>query len=119
MKMITTGPEAAQAFEKHMAENDGHITILNEVFGLPYEKPADENYDAMTSILEEANGIVRETEKGTMIGGFGLIPEAQKVEHPEVVTYGKFRRLATDMGRDHVAALLQKTLYNKTRLTKR
>jgi ferritin-like metal-binding protein YciE len=77
------------------------------------EKAVAKKCDAMAGILEEGNGIIEDTEKGTMIRDCGLILAAQKVEHYEIATYGGLRTLAAAMGHDDVAALLQKTLDNE------
>ncbi|RZJ80818.1 MAG: DUF892 family protein, partial [Chryseobacterium sp.] len=63
--------------------------------------------------LEEANGIIEETDKGTMIRDAGLILAAQKVEHYEIATYGTLAVFAENMGHTDVAALLNQTLENE------
>lgn len=113
MKKAATSPELAKAFEKHTAETEKHIATLEKVFGLLDEKPAAKKCDAMAGLLEEASGIMEDTEKGTMIRDCGLILGAQKVEHYEIATYGGLRTLASTMGRDDVAGLLQQTLDNE------
>ena len=113
MKKAATSPELAAAFEKHLGETKTHVETLEKVFELLGEKAAAKKCDAMAGILEEANGIIEDTEKGTMIRDCGLILGAQKVEHYEIATYGGLRTLATAMGHDHVAKLLQQTLDNE------
>jgi ferritin-like metal-binding protein YciE len=88
-------------------------TALEQVFELLGEKAAAKKCDAMAGLLEEANGIIEDTDKGTMIRDCGLILGAQKVEHYEIATYGGLRTLAAAMGRDDIAALLQQTLDNE------
>lgn len=113
MKKAATSPELAAAFEKHLGETKTHVETLEKVFELLGEKAAAKKCDAMAGILEEANGIIEDTEKGTMIRDCGLILGAQKVEHYEIATYGGLRTLATAMGHDDVAKLLQQTLDNE------
>jgi len=113
MKKAATSPELAAAFDQHIGETETHIETLEKVFELLGEKAAAKKCDAMAGILEEASGIIEETEKGTMIRDCGLILGAQKVEHYEIATYGGLRTLAAAMGHDDVAALLQKTLDNE------
>jgi ferritin-like metal-binding protein YciE len=113
MKKAATSPELAAAFDKHTAETETHITTLEKAFELLGEKAVAKKCDAMAGILEEGNGIIEDTEKGTMIRDCGLILAAQKVEHYEIATYGGLRTLAAAMGHDDVAALLQKTLDNE------
>lgn len=113
MKKAATSPELAAAFEKHLGETQTHISTLEKAFELLGEKASAKKCDAMAGILEEANGITEETEKGTMIRDCGLILGAQKVEHYEIATYGGLRTLATAMGHDDIAKLLQQTLDNE------
>lgn len=113
MKKAATSPELAAAFDKHTAETEAHIATLEQVFELLGEKAAAKKCDAMAGLLEEANGIIEDTDAGTMIRDCGLILGAQKVEHYEIATYGGLRTLAATMGRDDVAALLQQTLDNE------
>lgn len=113
MKKAATSPELAAAFEKHTQETQTHIETLEEVFGLLDEKPAAKKCDAMAGLLEEANGIIEDTDAGTMIRDAGLILAAQKVEHYEIATYGTLRVFAENMDRADVAALLDQTLENE------
>jgi ferritin-like metal-binding protein YciE len=113
MKKAATSPELAAAFDKHTAETETHIATLEKVFGLLEEKPVAKKCDAMAGILEEGNGLIEDTEKGTMIRDCGLILAAQKVEHYEIATYGGLKTLAEAMGHDDVAKLLGQTLENE------
>ncbi|MBE9584245.1 ferritin-like domain-containing protein [Mucilaginibacter sp. JRF] len=110
MKKAATSPELAAAFDKHLGETKTHVETLEKVFELLGEKAAAKKCDAMVGILEEASGIIEDTEKGTMIRDCGLILGAQKVEHYEIATYGGLRTLAAAMGHQDVADLLQQTL---------
>jgi len=113
MQKAATSKELAAAFEKHISETQTHIDTLEQVFALLDEKAAAKKCDAMAGLLEEANGIIEDTEKGTSIRDAGLILAAQKVEHYEIATYGGLRTLAATMGHDDVAELLQQTLDNE------
>jgi len=113
MKKAATSPELAAAFEKHTQETQTHIETLEEVFGLLDEKPAAKKCDAMAGLLEEANGIIEDTDAGTMIRDAGLILAAQKVEHYEIATYGTLKVFAENMDRADVASLLDQTLENE------
>ena len=67
----------------------------------------------MEGLIEEAQSIMEDTDKGTMIRDAGLILAAQKVEHYEIATYGTLRTLANNMGHTRVVELLQQTLDNE------
>ncbi len=113
MKKAATSPELAAAFEKHTEETEQHISTLEEVFSLLGEKATAKKCDAMAGLLEEADGIIADTDKGTMIRDAGLILAAQKVEHYEIATYGTLRVFAENMGHNDVAELLTQTLENE------
>ncbi len=113
MQKAATSPELAAAFEKHTQETQMHIDTLEQVFALLEEKAAAKKCDAMAGLLEEATGIIEDTDAGTMIRDAGLILAAQKVEHYEIATYGTLTVFAKTMGRDDVADLLAQTLENE------
>lgn len=113
MKKAATSIELAQAFEKHTQETQTHIETLEQVFELLGEKPAAKKCDAMEGLLAEADSIIEDTDKGTMIRDAALILAAQKVEHYEIATYGTLRTFAENMGHTDVVNLLQKTLDNE------
>lgn len=113
MKKAATSPELAAAFEKHTQETQTHIDTLEQVFALLGEKATAKKCDAMAGLLEEANGIIEDTDAGTMIRDAGLILAAQKVEHYEIATYGTLKVFADNMGKPEIASLLQQTLENE------
>jgi len=113
MQKASTSPELAAAFEKHTAETQMHVDTLEQVFALLDEKPVAKKCDAMAGLLEEAKGIMEDTESGTMVRDAGLILAAQKVEHYEIATYGTLRTFAENMGHTDIMDLLQQTLDNE------
>jgi ferritin-like metal-binding protein YciE len=113
MKKAATSPELAAAFEKHTEETNTHVATLEQVFALLEEKAQAKKCDAMEGLLAEAEGIIEDTEAGTMIRDAGLILAAQKVEHYEIATYGTLVVFANNMGHREVAELLQFTLENE------
>jgi len=113
MQKAATSDELAAAFEKHTLETQEHIGRLEQIFELLGEKAAAKKCDAMAGLLEEATGIIEDTEKNTMIRDAGLILAAQKVEHYEIATYGTLRTFAENMGHTEVQNLLQQTLDNE------
>lgn len=113
MKKASTSSDLASAFEKHTSETEQHISTLEQVFELLEEKAAAKKCDAMAGLLEEADSIIADTDKGTMIRDAGLILAAQKVEHYEIATYGTLRVFAQNLGREDIAELLTATLENE------
>lgn len=113
LKKAATSPELAAAFDQHTQETIGHISTLEQVFELLGEKAQAKKCDAMEGLLAEADSIVADTDKGTLIRDAGLILAAQKVEHYEIATYGTLVVFARNMGQSEVADLLQGTLDNE------
>jgi len=110
MKKAATSRELKDAFEEHLEVTKGHIERLEKVFSLLGAKPQAKKCDAMEGILKEGTSIIEDTEEGTATRDVGLIIAAQKVEHYEISTYGGLRQVATTLGLDDVAALLEETL---------
>ena len=113
MQKAATSSELRAAFEKHTQETQMHIQTLEQVFQLLDEKAVAKKCDAMVGLLEEANSIIEDTNKGTMIRDAALILAAQKVEHYEIGTYGTLRTFAENMGHSDIVDLLQQTLDNE------
>ena len=110
MKKAATSQELKDAFEEHLEVTKGHIERLEKVFSLLGAKPQAKKCDAMEGILKEGTSIIEDTKEGTATRDVGLIIAAQKVEHYEISTYGGLRQVATTLGLDDVAALLEETL---------
>ena len=113
LKKAATSEELAQAFEKHTEETAEHIARLEQVFELLEEKAVGKKCEAMEGLVKEAESIIEETDKGTMIRDAGLIMAAQKVEHYEIASYGTLRTFAEIMGHTEVVDLLDQTLENE------
>jgi ferritin-like metal-binding protein YciE len=113
MKKAATSEELAQCFEKHAEETAEHIARLEQVFELMEEKAVAKKCEAMEGLVKEAESIIEETDKGTMIRDAGLIMAAQKVEHYEIASYGTLRTFAEIMGHTEVVDLLDQTLENE------
>ena len=110
MQKAATSEELKNAFQTHTEQSQEHVARLEKAFELLGEKAQAKKCDAMAGIIEEGKGIIAETEKGTATRDVGLILAAQKVEHYEIATYGGLAQLATTLGLNDVAKLLQQTL---------
>lgn len=113
MEKAATSKDLKAAFKKHTEQTQMHIESLDKVFELLGEKPAGLKCEAMQGLLEEAESIISDTDKGTMVRDAGLILAAQKVEHYEIATYGTLRTFAEQMGHTEIKNLLQETLDNE------
>ena len=113
LEKAATSEELKKAFSKHTGETQNHIELLEKIFEILGEKAVGKKCEAMAGLLEEADSIIADTEKGSNVRDAGLILAAQKVEHYEIATYGTLRTFAQKMGHQEVMKLLQETLDNE------
>ncbi|HWB59690.1 MAG TPA: ferritin-like domain-containing protein [Chthoniobacteraceae bacterium] len=102
-------PELKEAFESHLEETEGHVTRLEKIFEELDEKPTGETCEAMKRLIEEGEHFVKAKGESQVIDA-GLIAAAQRVEHYEIAGYGTARTLASHLGEEDAAELLQETL---------
>ncbi len=110
IKKAATSKELAKAFDKHLGETEKHVETLEKVFELLDEKASAKKCDAMAGLLEEADSIIEDTDKGTMVRDAGLILAAQKVEHYEIATYGTLAAYAKILQESEALKILLQTL---------
>jgi ferritin-like metal-binding protein YciE len=110
MKKAATSTELQHAFETHLEATNTHVSRLEQVFEILGEKAVGKKCEAMAGIIEEGEGIISETEKGTATRDVGLIFAGQKVEHYEIATYGGLAQLAKTLGLQQVSEILGTTL---------
>jgi len=110
MQKAATTEELRSALEEHLEVTKTQIERLENVFEQMGEKAVAKKCEAMEGLTKEGDSIIEETEDGTATRDVGLIMAAQKVEHYEIATYGSLVQLATTMGLEDVASLLQETL---------
>jgi ferritin-like metal-binding protein YciE len=104
-----TEKQLKQDFLLHLDETKVHAQRLEQVFkslGLAV-KAVD--CPAIDGIIEEADEVVGEVADPAVLDA-ALINAAQAAEHYEIVRYGSLIAWARQLGRNEIAALLQKTL---------
>jgi len=109
MAKKATAEELVDAIESHLTETEEQVEKLEKVFSLIGKKAQAKKCDAMAGLVEEAEGIMEETEEGAMRDA-GIIAAAQKVEHYEIATYGTLTTYARTLGLDDAAKLLDEIL---------
>jgi ferritin-like metal-binding protein YciE len=109
MQKNATNADLKKAFGDHTTQTETHITRLEDCFAEIDLKPKAEKCDAMAGLLEEAEGLMEESEAGT-VRDAALIAAAQKVEHYEIATYGTLAAFAKVLGHNKGLKLLVKTL---------
>ncbi|MBK0379247.1 YciE/YciF ferroxidase family protein [Mucilaginibacter segetis] len=105
-----TSEELKKTIEKHLSQTEGQVSRLEKVFESIGEKAKAVKCEAMDGLLKEADELLKETEKGTEVRDVAIISAAQKVEHYEIASYGTLRTLATTLGYNEAARLLEETL---------
>ena len=109
MAKAASSAELKAGFEKHLAETEGHVERLEQIFEL-LDKPArGKTCDAILGIIEEGKTIMDEF-KGTSALDAGLVSAAQAVEHYEIARYGTLKTWAQQLGLKDAVTLLDATL---------
>lgn len=110
LNKAATTPELKKVFTDHLAVSEEHVSRLEKVFELMGKKAQAKKCEAMAGITKEAEGIIEETEKGTLTRDVALIMAAQKVEHYEIATYGGLVQITKIMGKGEISGILAQTL---------
>jgi len=110
MKKAATTDDLKSAIEEHLAQTEGHVKRLEQVFDMCGKKVQAKKCDAMEGLIKEGDSIVEETQQGSMTRDAGIIMAAQKVEHYEIATYGSLVQLAKTLGMNDAAEVLHLTL---------
>jgi ferritin-like metal-binding protein YciE len=110
MQKAATSEELKQSFADHLEVTREQVTRLEKAFELLDEKAQGKKCEAMDGLTKEAEGIIEDTEAGTLTRDVGLIMAAQKVEHYEIATYGSLAQLAKTLGKTDLAELMVQTL---------
>jgi ferritin-like metal-binding protein YciE len=97
------------AFEHHLEETKSQVNRLEQIFDLLGHEPKRETCEAMKGLINEGEELVQ-AKGDPAVKDAGLIAAAQRVEHYEIAGYGTARALASRLGLDRAATLLQHTL---------
>lgn len=113
-KMIknATSEELIDSLSAHLEETIGHVMRLEKVFYLIGEKAMAIKCEAMAGLINEAEKIMAETEKGD-VRDAAIILSTQKVEHYEIAAYGTLCSFAQTLNEAMVKTLLEDTLYEE------
>jgi len=109
MAKAAQSPKLKAAFEKHLAETDGQVDRLEQVFASLDETPKGKTCDAILGIIDEGKEVMDEY-KGMPALDAGLLAAAQAVEHYEISRYGTLKTWAMKLGLRDAAKLLDETL---------
>src|SRR5215203_5681466 len=110
MSKAATSQELANAFQEHLAQTETQIERIEQVFEILEMTARAKKCEAMEGLVKEAQNVIEEQPKGTMVRDAGLIISGQKVEHYEIAAYGSLVQLAKTMGENEIADILAQTL---------
>ena len=114
MAKAASSPELKAGFEKHLAETEGHVDRLEQIFELLGKPARGKTCDAILGIIEEGKSIMEDF-KGTPALDAGLVSAAQAVEHYEIARYGTLRTWAQQLGLKDAVTLLDATLQEESK----
>jgi len=109
MAKAAQSPDLRAGFEEHLAQTEGHVDRLEQVFDLLGKPARGKTCDAILGIIEEGKSIIDEF-KGSPALDAGLISSAQAVEHYEITRYGTLKAWAEQLGMADAAKLFDATL---------
>jgi len=110
MSRAATSPKLTAAFKKHHDDSSKQLAQLEQISALMGEKPQGKRCAAMAGLLEEADGMIEDTDANSLVRDAGLILAAQKVEHYEIATYGTLNALAAYLPEKKVKKMIETIL---------
>ena len=109
MAKAATNPELKAGFEEHLEQTKGHVQRLTKIGEQLGKELTGHTCKAMEGLVEEGAEMIDEDAEES-VRDAGLIGAAQRVEHYEIAGYDTARALATRLGHDDFADLLEETL---------
>ena len=126
-QIVKTLPKMAKAaqssqlkagFEQHLAESEGHVERLEQIFEMLGKTARGKTCDAIIGIIDEGKSIMDEFKASPALDA-GLISAAQAVEHYEIARYGTLKVWAQQLGMSDAVRLLDATLGEETATDKK
>jgi ferritin-like metal-binding protein YciE len=109
MAKAATSNQLKQAFQEHLAQTQGHVERLEQIFESLAQDNSGKKCAAMAGLIKEGDELASDTEE-TAVRDAGLIAAAQKVEHYEIAGYGSARAHAEILEHTSAVRLLDETL---------
>jgi ferritin-like metal-binding protein YciE len=104
-----SNPELRDAFQHHLAETEGQVRRLEQVFQMHGQAIKGVDCPAIDGILSEAKDVISDCGNPDVCDA-AMLSAAQAVEHYEMTRYGTLIAFAKQLGRDDCANVLQQTL---------
>lgn len=110
MKSESSSKQLQSTIADHLEVTKGHVSRLEQVFGLLGYKARARKCDAMEGLTLEGEGVIEDTIAGTTVRDLGITLSCQKVEHYEIASYNGLISLANFLGLPEAAELLDANL---------
>ena len=109
MAEAATDEGLREAFTAHLAETEGHVQKVEQIFELFGESPKSKKCPAIVGIIKEASEMMSENKKSPTLNA-ALIFAGQKAEHYEIASYGGLREWAKQLDNEEASELLNEIL---------
>src|SRR4051794_34713101 len=109
MAKAAKSSELKGAFEKHIAETEGQVDRIQQVFKMLQKPAKGKTCPAILGLVEEADEVMEDFEDSSALDA-GLLSGAQAVEHYEIARYGTLIAWAEQLGMNQAVQLLKQTL---------
>ena len=106
---VAANESLSEAFRTHLAETEGQIERLDEIFAALHASSRGKKCKGMEGLLAEGAETMEEEGDDAVIDA-ALIADAQRVEHYEIAAYGSAKALAVLLGHDRIVTLLDENL---------
>jgi ferritin-like metal-binding protein YciE len=101
--------ELREAIEEHLEQTKGHAQRIETIFENLGEKAKAKKCKGMEGLIKEGSETLDE-DMDPDVKDAAIIAAAQRVEHYEIAGYGTARTMASLIGEDEAASLLEETL---------
>ncbi|WP_266078030.1 YciE/YciF ferroxidase family protein [Haladaptatus caseinilyticus] len=109
LRTEVTHDDLRNAFEKHRSETEEHITRLEDVFDRIGESPEQKPVNALNGMVEDHQEFTDSDPDQDVLNLFDKAA-AEKSEHFEIAAYGNLTFIASKLGHDESADILERNL---------
>jgi ferritin-like metal-binding protein YciE len=111
-------PELIQLFRKHEQETEVHASRLREILLRATGEAVSLKCKVVYSLFDEVEDLIEDAAHAP-VRDVALVTEAQRIEHYEIAAYGALRQFAHALGLDEDAQLLDQSLHDEGRESRR
>jgi ferritin-like metal-binding protein YciE len=101
--------ELKNLFTSHLAQTNGHVDRLKQIFEQLDEKPTGEHCKGMEGLVAEGKEQLDKDDDGAL-KDIAIVGAALRVEHYEIAGYTAAIAIARQLGEDEVVGILTETL---------